>query len=390
MLNVNTFLSDKSAEDIEIEFAAFKERLLDAIGANGLDFSREDATPWSDKDKNPQDFDIPLIGTTLELPAHEENCEPDPRPRPDFDASFEEWLAWFDSYRAEIDKKKDLEFEDDENIFDKDFDELLEAAKYMLIDYGIDQAIDYVQDLITDTLEDVLSAEPNMPDILKPQGTIGDDGGLFDKVMGVLTDFDQAIADGVKWLLNEAVPKAVSKGIEQLKSLAIDELFAFWDEDIEAPPLEQIARSMAKQIVEGLVDELLDGVKSVQDLIDNWNGFGKNLKDKIRAFFHGETPLAYLPAARVGDPDDKADMVVTGLSSVVIQGQDAARSFDLLFPSFKSIKHGSGSVLAGGLPLARMNSLTEVPSKLSDGARAVLVGGETAAMSPGGGMSCPA
>lgn len=109
----------------------------------------------------------------------------------------------------------------------------------------------------------------------------------------------------------------------------------------------------------------------------------------VTKFFCGETSAATLAAARMGDKDDKADVVATGMSTVLVEGQPIARMTDLLAPSSMKIAEGAAMVLSGGLPTARVSSATEVPSMIAAGASQVLVGGESAVLTPSDAASAP-
>ena len=148
---------------------------------------------------------------------------------------------------------------------------------------------------------------------------------------------------------------------------ASDELLNQWQVDDESSAAEQIAHKA-----------VTDNKAKIKEAVSDPNGF----MEKIQKFFEGESSTAFLPAARIGDKDDKVDLVASGMATVQAEGMPIGRITDTLVPSGKIILEGSSTVLSGELPTARITSKTAIPSVIGKGAAQVLVGGGTAAINP--------
>jgi len=251
------------------------------------------------------------------------------------------------------------------------FEEYRNYARDFLIQKGIDYIKDKVKETLTDTLTNILSGSDSV--LSKTVSEVAGEAGFLQGIFGEIQKTFEKYTDFEK--LKEL---AFTEGLPKLADLGLDKLFNdLWKLDDSSSPAEVMAHMMAEKIVREIVDSLLANVTSLEGLIDNFKNLQANLLKKLDEFWNGTPGLATLPAARIGDKDDKVDVVATGFPTVLIQKLAAARATDTLVPSGKPIVEGSATVFAGGLPLSRLSAMTAIPSRIAAGAPMVLVGGAT-------------
>jgi uncharacterized Zn-binding protein involved in type VI secretion len=315
--------------------------------------------------------------------ANQQPSAPKAPPFPGRDGDLGDYVEWATYYNNLKAKFPGL---------DASFPELKDYARDWLIEQGVSYAKEKFDKLIKDSLTSWLQSD-YLDDAIKTANA--ESGGILDKIQARIEEewakYEGIFSDPAQWLSD----KFFKDGLPYLANLGMDKLFGgIWAVDAEkSSALEYMAHMAAKAIVQEIVNTLLAGVKDLETLMQNFTDLQKNLFKKIDEFFGGRqfvSGSASVPVARKLDKDDKVDAVMTGLSTVVVEGLEAARVTDLMFPSGKGIKVGSATVLAGELPLARFGSSTEIPSLISAGASAVLVEGVSAgAAAPGGGLYCP-
>jgi uncharacterized Zn-binding protein involved in type VI secretion len=419
---------ERIAEDLEVH----RDAMLNAVSHDGIDFTRSSPSPWG-----PRVFDFKVTATPRQLshnqamsPApdgaasapptsftgqeveelmrlrkqgdeapgespeqiqdveNQESEKPEPPPRPDFDAPPNDWIAWY--YEA---VENAPEFKTSK-VSDYSFDDLLEIARYKLIEQGTEYALDKFQDKLKDWLTGALSVEPSVGVLLNNAINDGASGDWLDWIgeqWGKVENTVGEALDKLNGYIKDPTKLFFEKALPLLTDLGVDRFFEdVWGVGPDSPAFERIAHMYAKQIAKGIVDTLLQDVASLDDLLANWDSLGADLKDQITKFFTGEASSASLGAARKYDTDAAGDSVVTGCDGVMIEGVASARATDLLFPTSLPITTGSGTVFSGGLPLARVTSTTEKGTTIASGAAQVFVGGPPAAVAPGGGLMSPA
>ena len=147
--------------------------------------------------------------------------------------------------------------------------------------------------------------------------------------------------------------------------------------------LDKVKGYITEQLKDFVKETIDEGLTSAADKLGNQ--FGNTLEglgDKFDLFFNGMKSNAVLPAAYITSKDDKADVVITGFPTVLMEGIPVSRVSDLLEPSKKIILEGAATVLAGGLPVSRVTSDTAIPSDLLTGAKTVLIGGPSVRILP--------
>ena len=335
-----------------------------------------------------------LMRSMLSQPANQESQETQPPaeestdapPFPGSNGDFGDYVEWA-TFQANIKPKFPGR--------DGTFEEYKEYAKDLLIEQGIALAKKEFLKALKKGFADLLGdSDSFMDDAIGAAGALG----YFDKILKKIEDnykkFTDIISDPDKLL-----EFGFKKGLPILADFGIDKLFGdIWKLDDNSSPLEVIAHKLAEELVRGFVKTLLKDVKSLKDLIDNFKHLQENLKKKIDEFFNGEADpdldakpgasssdgsgSGYFPAARIGDKDDKVDVVETGFATVLIEAQAAARISDILTPSKKPILQGAATVFVGGKELSRITAATAIPSTIAKGAAAVLVGGPSATVLP--------
>lgn len=281
---------------------------------------------------------------------------------PGFDASLADWTAWY----YEVDEKDpSLKLKD---LKGYSFDELKEVAKFKLIKQGTKYATDQFKDVLKKWLTDELSVTPNIPDVLKQLAADGDIAGdWLDEVKKAWDELENSVGKSLETvggylsdpskLLDLGVEQFFKNGLPALADFGLKEFFgSIWGVDENSPAFERVAHKYSEFVVQGIVDDLLKDISSLADLKKNWSTLGGDLKAKIKKFYTGESFDAKLPAARLLDKDSAVDRVFSGLTTVKAGGLDLARATDIMFPSALAIVDGSGTVLAGSLPVARVRT----------------------------------
>ncbi|MCB9872668.1 MAG: hypothetical protein H6821_00690 [Planctomycetaceae bacterium] len=156
---------------------------------------------------------------------------------------------------------------------------------------------------------------------------------------------------------------------EKALDKAADKLLDQWKVDDESSAAEQVAH------------------KAVNDNKDAIKAAAKDPKGtiaKIKGFFSGESSDAFLPAARILDPDlTVPELIKQGVANIKVEGLPISRMTDPLMPSAPAILEGAATVLAANKEVARLTSKTAAPGvMLVKGAPSVLVGGGSAFVAP--------
>lgn len=219
-------------------------------------------------------------------------------------------------------------------------------------------------------------------------------GGLFGSgaaapAPGAIPGIDSILSERPEYGFPGGLAGNAIDGVaSNLVGMGLSALTDDWKVDDSSSTLEQVAHKYGMQAMDKIKDYitgqapflLKDAVSGqLSTAMGNASDrFGNSLTEfgkQLDLFFNGMNAGAVLAAAHVGSKDDKADAVSSGLATVLVQGKPIARIKDLLVPSRKIILEGATKVLAGGLPVARVTSVTAVPSGLSNGATTVLIGG---------------
>lgn len=311
---------------------------------------------------------------------------PAPKPEPKFpgrEGDFGDYVEWADFYRNLKAKFPGI---------DANFDEIKKYARDLLIEQGLKYLGDELKDYASDTLADWLSDSMTNAVSTAAASTAG---GMMDGIIGKIDEAFGKIGDLIQ-NPSKILDLAVAEGLPKLLDKGIDALFGI---DADDSPGAVVGKYFGKMIVEGMVDALMAGVQNLDQLIANFQDLQSRLKSMLDQFFNGTPGKAILPVARVDDKDDKVDVVLGHLPTVIARGQPVARATDLMTPSNKPITEGSATVFAGGLPLSRLTSATAIPSAIAKGEPTVLVGGPTKVIPPppppvtppkGGGGGAPA
>ncbi|MBL8866594.1 MAG: PAAR domain-containing protein [Planctomycetia bacterium] len=294
---------------------------------------------------------------------------PAPKPEPKFpgrDGDFGDYVEWADFYRNLKAKFPGI---------DANFDEIKKYARDLLIEQGLKYLGDELKDYASDTLADWLSNSMTNAVSTAAASTAG---GMMDGILGKIDEAFGKIGDLIQ-NPSKILDLAVAEGLPKLLDKGIDALFGI---DADDSPGMVVGKYFGKMIVEGMVDALMAGVQNLDQLIANFQDLQARLKSMLDQFFNGTPGKAILPVARVDDKDDKVDVVLGNLPTVIARGQPVARATDLMTPSNKPITEGSATVFAGGLPLSRLTSATAIPSAIAKGEPTVLVGGPTVVIAP--------
>ncbi len=159
---------------------------------------------------------------------------------------------------------------------------------------------------------------------------------------------------------------------------AADQLMSQWQVDDESSAAEHIAHKAVN-----------DNKAQLKQAVSDPNGFAA----KMKKFFSGEAPGGGLPAVRISDLDDGADISNMGVGTILFQGLPVSRITDTVVgpksPAPKPILEGAATVLSAGLPTAFVTAKTAVPSAMIMGAGTIFVGGAVAAISPPDSASAP-
>ncbi len=294
---------------------------------------------------------------------------PAPKPEPKFpgrEGDFGDYVEWADFYRNLKAKFPGI---------DANFDEIKKYARDLLIEQGLKYLGDELKDYASDTLADWLSDSMTNAVSTAAASTAG---GMMDGIIGKIDEAFGKIGDLIQ-NPSKILDLAVAEGLPKLLDKGIDALFGI---DADDSPGAVVGKYFGKMIVEGMVDALMAGVQNLDQLIANFQDLQSRLKSMLDQFFNGTPGKAVLPVARVDDKDDKVDVVLGNLPTVIARGQPVARATDLMTPSNKPITEGSATVFAGGLPLSRLTSATAIPSAIAKGEPTVLVGGPTVVIAP--------
>ncbi|MDG4585741.1 MAG: hypothetical protein P9E67_16885, partial [Candidatus Competibacter sp.] len=196
-------------------------------------------------------------------------------------------------------------------------------------------------------------------------------------------------------LTNMSMDDVTGIAVGGLTDMGFSALTDAWKVDDDSSTLEHVAHQYGMQALGMIKEDITKQMQSfVKDALsgqlgiamDNLsNGFGNSLEGLGKwfdLFFNGMNSAAILPAAHKDSKDDKVDIVITGFSTVLVEGKPISRITDLLDPSKKIILEGAATVLAGGMPVGRVTSDTAIPSDLLTGAATVLIGGPSVKISP--------
>jgi uncharacterized Zn-binding protein involved in type VI secretion len=304
----------------------------------------------------------------------EDNDEKDNRKEPKFPGSsgdagdYVVWLTFWSKVKAKFPDKLD-------------WPTVREQARNLLIQQGIKEIQKWLTEQSTDLLEDLLKTTSD--DIL--------DDATRDAVNELL---DSKTVDWIVDKVNGVIWKSIGKGLEKGVEAGLEALFSSLGLDYKDSPGAMVAMEFSKYLAKEMVDELMKGVGSIEQLRDSFGTLQSRLTKKIHDFFNGaplESGKATLPVAHLGNKDNMADFVITGLPTVLVCGKPIARASDILCPSGKTIVQGSAQVSAGSLPVARFTSLTAVPSTIVTSQSTVLVEGISSGMLlPDGALICKA
>lgn len=271
---------------------------------------------------------------------------------------------------------------DDESLLS--FEKILEKAEEALINFGTKQVQGILEKAVKEGLYDQLS-EPLPFAAAGAQAGGGGTGGLLGKLEALGTTLEDLINNPGKIL--DMGWEQIQQGLEKLPGLALDglvgaavsQLGKLWPAvDDSSPLLAQLANKFAKPFVQGLVKQLLSGVTSLDQLIQNFDQIVADLSAKLDALlnpFAGEAPGAGMPAARLADKDNMGDFIVTGLPTVLVNKVAIARVTDLMLMSSLPIVTGSTTVISGAHMTARIGESTAAGSKILTGSPLVLIGG---------------
>lgn len=275
-----------------------------------------------------------------------------------------------------------------------DWPSIRDEARNALIRQGIKRIKKWLETQAADLVEEILKtpAEAVIDDITKDAAQDLLDGG-FGSLQKLWEKFTwDNILKGLEDELGKQLLKGLEKGLEDGAEAGLEAMFDALGGDYENSPAAMVGMEFSKYLAKQMVDELMSGVKGLDDLINSFESLQKRLSKKIQDFFNGkplESGKATLPVARLTDKDNLTDFVITGLPTVLVCGQPIARISDMLFPSGKPVIQGSAIIEAGGLPIARETSGTAVPSQLTRSQSTVLAEGITSwTMMPGGEMIC--
>ena len=216
------------------------------------------------------------------------------------------------------------------------------------------QAIESLTGIFTDPVDAVQNISTILDD---PADFVS---GISNK-FGISSDFLNEISEElskVQDIIDQA-SQVLNDPLGAMES-AINDLLGDWSVDDDSSPAEQVTHKYTNILWKKLKALKGESFDSIQQ--------------KIEEFFCGQPCGSGFPAARMGDTDDKSDVISMGFPTVLVEGQPIARVYDIMLPSKSPILSGSETVKAG-LYVARVGSKTAVPSKIAKGATTVFVGG---------------
>ena len=195
--------------------------------------------------------------------------------------------------------------------------------------------------------------------------------------LGGLLGGDDVAADVMNETLGGCFPSgdemadaASGIGADSLNKAA-DQLLDQWQVDDESSAAEHVAHKAVN-----------DNKDKIKGAVSDPDGF----MDKVNGFFSGEAPGAGMPAVRITDLDDGADISTMGVATILFESMPVSRITDMVLgpkaPAPTPILEGAATVLSAELPTAFVSAKTAVPSTLVSGAAKILVGGAVASISP--------
>ncbi len=159
-------------------------------------------------------------------------------------------------------------------------------------------------------------------------------------------------------------------GADALNSAA-DQLLSQWQVDDESSAAEHIANKAVN-----------DNKAQIKEAVSDPDGFAA----KMKKFFSGEAPGSGMPAVRITDQDNFADISNMGVGNILFEGLPVSRITDTVVgpkaPAPTPITEGAATVLSAGLPTAFLSAKTAVPSVMVKGAGTIKVGGTVASINP--------
>jgi uncharacterized Zn-binding protein involved in type VI secretion len=360
-------LNELSNNQIVQHVQAYQKMLNDRVTTDGIDFSSIPSSPWESST-----LKLPVLkeGPVAPRKAAEKDGkkgEDEPEDESVIDRSDPDSLAEFiAAAHAYLDQKVKTPG------LDSSSDEVLKWAKKTLIKYGIKEATKYLKELakkglagllsegILDISAGVAAADANSGGVLS--------GGMMGKLEGIWGDIVNA-ANNPSALLDMAVKYGLAKFI---LNQGVDAIFKdLWKVDDSSPMLEQLAHKYVKEMVKGIVETLLDKVKTWEDLSKSFDELLDKLKAKIKKKFEGDSSTATLAAARVTDlhicpmfngpvPHVGGPILPPCMPTVMSNNLANARLVDLATcvgpPDI--IAQGAATVLIGSLPATRITDIT--------------------------------
>lgn len=267
------------------------------------------------------------------------------------------------------------------------------------IDLAKDQAVEISKDYVAQLLGEealgfTLPSAAGVPveTAAGVGGWLGDQWGKLEQKAGEVLDKANDLIDHI----DDPVYLLENGGLEHGLPLAldrgVDELMSAWEVGDDASAAEQVAKHYVEQLANHIQKALVEQLKNLENLAQKLEDLPDKVLDRIKQQFggeSGESSNAVLGVVRIGDKDDKVDVVKTGLPTVLVEGQPIARTGDLMAPSDKPILAGCIGVQAGALPVAPRTSVTAIPSTLASAAATVFVGAPDVLVLPPAGPAPP-